>query len=207
MPAHRLGHITASTVSPILTGKGEKLLTGGISYARKLAMERSGLVKIDPDQYGFQGNRATEWGNENEAGALARYEAERFVDITNQQKIAQMGEWVSCTPDGYVGSDGLVEAKCPFNPDKHWEYLVDSEALISDYYDQVQFQLMCTGRAYCDLISFDPRYTAPYDLVIVRIEPDKEWIERCLSRISQVDEVIEETLNIIEASNLRGEAE
>src|SRR5690625_3576916 len=84
MACHNPGYITASTVSPFLTGKNDKLLAGGITAAKKIAMERSGLVDIQNKI--FEGNKYTEWGNEHEADAIRRYEEEQFVTVHGQQE-------------------------------------------------------------------------------------------------------------------------
>ena len=88
MASHNPGYITASTVSPFLTGKGDKLLAGGITAAKKIAMERSRIVSIENDA--FSGNSATEWGNEHDAYDVAErmlkdnaeVEAEAIITIT-----------------------------------------------------------------------------------------------------------------------------
>jgi hypothetical protein len=193
MPSHKLGHWTASTISPILTGKGDSLLVGGVTYAKKIAMERSGIVELDPNQYGFQGNKATEWGLEHESDAIARYETDQFVTVHSQQVGIGSG-YTTATPDGMIADDGILEVKCPYTHEKHWSYLADPDELKADYFDQVQFQLMLSGRKYCDLISYHPHYTQPFDLVIVRITPDTDWQTRCRNRIEQAEQVIREEL-------------
>ena len=194
MAQHNPGYITASTVSPFLTGKGDTLLKGGETAAVKIAMERSGIVTITNEIW--DGNSATEWGNEHEADAILRYEEIEFASVTDQQKGVAEG-WLSCTPDGYVNDDGLVEVKCPYNESVHFGYLLDSVALKDKYYDQVQFQLMLTGRKWCDLVSYHPHYNEPNDIVKVRIEPDPDWVKRCRSRIDQAEAIIEQTLSCL----------
>ena len=139
MANHRPGFITASTVGPFLTGKTGKLIAGGINAARNIAAERERL--IDPEQdNGFSGSIHTEWGNEHEADAIAAYERERMVEVHGQQEVIVQG-WLSCTPDGLIGTDGLVEVKCPSKMENHKENLLRN-AWVSQYFDQVQFQMM-----------------------------------------------------------------
>lgn len=199
MANHRPGFITASTVGPFLTGKTGKLIAGGINAARNIAAERERL--IDPEQdNGFSGSIHTEWGNEHEADAIAAYERERMVEVHGQQDVVVQG-WLSCTPDGLVGADGLVEVKCPSKMENHKENLLRN-AWVSQYFDQVQFQMMLTGRAWCDLISYDPRQAEWAKLHVVRIARDESRIAFIQDRMRQAEAVITEELALIEAVKL-----
>ena len=187
MAQHASGFITASTVGPFLTGKGSDLLKGGITAAKRIAMERSGKVHISNS--GFEGNKYTEWGNEHEADAIQRYEEIRFVTVHGKQ-VGIADGWLSCTPDGYIGADGLIETKCPFMEHIHMDYLLEPDTLKAEYYDQVQFQLMLSNRKWCDLVSYHPHFDDPLDIVYVRIKPDEEWQEKARDRFEQVEKII-----------------
>ena len=193
MASHNYGYITASTVSPFLTGKGDKLLTGGVNSAIGIAKERLSLKGYLEVEEPWQGNDATIWGLANENDALIRYEEHTFSTVTDKQK-GVADDWLSCTPDGYVGEDGLCEVKCPYATKNHMGYLLDPDSLRDQYNDQCQFQLMLTGRDWCDLVSYDPRWKEPLDIVIVRIEPDIEWQDRTRERIRQAEVIITETI-------------
>src|SRR5690606_27016310 len=78
------------------------------------------------------------------------------------------------SPDGLVGDDGLVEIKCP-NTATHIQTLPD-EAIDGKYIKQMQFQMACTGRLWCDYVSFDPRLPAEMQLFIARVERDPKMI-------------------------------
>lgn len=189
MPNHAPGYWTASTISPILTGKGDTLLKGGVTYAQQIALERFGVVDEDS---AFTGNKATEWGNLYESEAISVYEMRNIVDVYDQQVGVKDG-WKSCTPDGYISDNGLLEVKAPFASKNHLLNLIEN-AFVSDYEDQVQFQMMLTGRQWCDLISYDPRFPDSHCLHVVRIEVDTDWQKRCMNRIEQAEEVIAETI-------------
>ena len=194
MAAHNPGYLTASTIGPFLTGKGDTLLKGGETASIEIAKERMSLDGYVQPEEAWGGNDATEWGNQHENDALTRYEEHTFSTVTDKQKGVADG-WLSCTPDGYVGEDGLVEVKCPFTTKVHMGYLLDPDSLQDQYYDQCQFQLMLTGRKWCDLVSYDPRWKEPLDVVVVRIEPDIEWQERARERIRQAEVIITETID------------
>lgn len=189
MADHAPGYITASTVAPFLTGTSDKLLTGGKNAAKKIAAERCGLVRLEPS---FTGNDATEWGLEHEDEAIRRYEEIYFVDVYGRQDVVKDG-WKSCTPDGLVFDEGLVEVKCPYNSLNHMDNLLDN-AWLKDYENQCQFQMMLTGREWVDLISYDPRWKSPLDIHVVRIDVDEEWQKFCRNRLKQAEVIIEETI-------------
>ena len=199
MPSHKPGYITASTVSPLLTGKGDKLLSGGVTHCKKLALERSGIIHpetiLNAD---FQGNYATEWGLEHESDAITLYEQLNFVDVQSSQvQIERPNSWLSCTPDGLVGDNGMVEVKCPHSEYVFLEYLIEPLSLAEQYQDQLQFQLMLSGRKWVDIVAYHPHFIDGRNMVTVRVVPDPEWVKKAESRIAQAEELITEIIKTI----------
>lgn len=74
------------------------------------------------------------------------------------------------SPDGLVGARGLVEVKCPEHA-AHLDTLL-SEKITRDYRVQIQWQLACTGRDWCDYVSWHPDFPAPMQLWVQRVERD-----------------------------------
>ena len=74
------------------------------------------------------------------------------------------------SPDGLVGDDGWLEIKCP-NTATHIEYLLEG-TVPGKYIAQMQWQMACTGRSWCDLVSFDPRLPAELSIHIRRLPRD-----------------------------------
>jgi hypothetical protein len=89
-----------------------------------------------------------------------------------------------------VGDDGLIEIKCP-NTSTHVETLL-SETIAGKYHTQMQWQMACTGRQWCDFVSFDPRMPASMQLWIKRIDRDNK-------RISELEEQVQEFLAELDA--------
>jgi hypothetical protein len=194
MATHNPGYITASTVGPLLTGKTDKLIAGGKTFALQIAFERAEIADLTLNN-SFSGSVHTDWGNEYEDEAIHAYESQKLLEVTDQQKNAKKG-WLSCTPDGYVGKDGLVEIKCPSVMQNHLNNLIREE-WVKQYEDQVQFQMMITGRKWCDLVSYDPRFKDGYRLKVVRIKADPERHEFIMNRVDQAEEIIKEELELI----------
>jgi predicted phage-related endonuclease len=80
------------------------------------------------------------------------------------------------SPDGLVGEDGLLEIKCP-NTATHIETLL-SQSVPGKYNTQMQFQMACTGRQWCDFVSFDNRLPDELQLFVKRVPRDNEFIKQ-----------------------------
>ena len=63
----------------------------------------------------FEGNDATRWGTENEPNALVAYSAHtgNLVEPTGLH-VHKHADWLAGSPDGLIGTEGIVEAKCPY---------------------------------------------------------------------------------------------
>lgn len=168
--AARAGKLTASRIADALA----KTKTGwGASRANlraALVLER--LTGQPSDSYT---NAAMQWGTDTEPQARAAYEFYRDCDVeqvafVGHPRIAMCG----CSPDGYVGGDGLIEIKCPSQA-THLETLLGA-GIDGKYIKQMQWQMACTGRLWCDFASFDPRFPAGMQLHVRRVNRDDTMI-------------------------------
>lgn len=169
----RLGKVTASRLSDVLaSGRGGGESKTREKYKNELIRERLTGKRVE----GYT-NTSMERGTALEPLARAFYEVKNnvFVDqvpFVIHPTISEAG----CSPDGLVGDDGLIEIKIP-NPENHVKALMtDNKELISTYFEQVQWQLACTNRKWCDLISFDPDMPEEFQFSIVKIHRDDLWI-------------------------------
>jgi len=190
----RLGKVTASKIADLMS----KIKSGESAGRKKLKNE---LVRERLTGKRVQGytNAAMERGTALEPLARASYEVKRglFVDqiaFVNHPVISMAG----CSPDGMIGSDGLIEIKCPL-PDNHLEHFInDGKDLVSRYYAQVQFQMACCGvdRKWCDLVSFDPDISEPLQLFIKRIYRDEDFISQAEAEViefnNEVDLIVQQ---------------
>lgn len=167
--AQRIGKVTASRLNDVMA----TLKSGGEAATRKnyraqLIAERLTGTKADSFT-----NSTMQWGVDNEPIARANYEILTGVDVdqvgfVDHPEIPMTG----ASPDGLIGSDGLIEVKCP-NTATHIEYLLSGVAP-SDYHNQMLWQMECTGRTWCDFVSFDPRMPEDMQLFIVRFNRDED---------------------------------
>lgn len=170
--AQRLGRVTASRLVDVLA----KLKTGEAAaranYRAELVAER--LTGKAAESFS---NAAMKWGTDCEPLARAAYEAEFGVLVDEVAMIPHPSiEWAGASPDGLVGSDGLLEIKCP-STKTHIDTLLSGEAP-SQYLPQMFWQMACTGRAWCDFVSFDPRLPADMQMFVQRVPRDNDLIVR-----------------------------
>ncbi len=149
--AMRLGKVTASRVADLMAKTKTGWGASRANYAAQLVCER--LTGVAADTYQ---NDAMRWGVENEPLARAAYEFRTdqtvtMVSFIDHPRIAMSG----ASPDGLVGDKGLVEIKCP-NSATHIDTLLNA-TVPAKYVLQMQWQMACTGREFCDFVSFDPR--------------------------------------------------
>lgn len=143
----RHGKITGSDANDIIN-MGDKIN----DFVRRKAMDRLGLSMT-------MANRATEAmrnGITNEPIALELYEK------TTKQAVEQIGfaeydGWLSdlngycgCSPDGLVGSDGMIEIKCPLEKN----FSANTRSIPKKYRWQMIFNLFVTGRMWCDYVVY-----------------------------------------------------
>lgn len=168
--AVRCGKVTASRVADVIAKTKTGYGASRANYAAELIAER--LTQSTAP--GFT-NAAMQWGTDQEPHARAAYSFLHNVDVeeiafVDHPEIAMSG----ASPDGLVGLDGLVEFKCP-NTATHLDTLL-SETVPGKYITQMQWQMACTGRAYCDFASFDPRLPPSMQLFVKRVERDASLI-------------------------------
>ena len=161
----RLGIPTASEFKRILTPTG-KLSTSRDGYMAELLAEWA----LGEPVTEFGGNDWTERGQALEPDARACYAFQADCEPQHVGFVLRdKGRMCGASPDALVGSDGLLELKCPM-AGKHLLYLARNE-LPLEYVPQVQGQLWITGREWCDFMSYYPSLP-PF---IKRIAPDARF--------------------------------
>lgn len=173
----RLGKVTASRVADVIAKTKTGYSTSRENYMAQLICER---LTGTPTE-GFT-NAAMQWGTETEPKARQAYEAETFTTVVEVAMIAHPSiPNTGASPDGLIGDDGLIEIKCP-NTATHIDTLL-SQKVPSKYNTQMQWQMACTGRQWCDFVSFDPRLPEHLQLFIKRVNRDDSFIKEAEGEI------------------------
>ena len=178
----KAGVPSASSFNKIITSKGEKS-TQTKKYMYRLAGEKiTGMTEETYQSAAMQ------------RGCELEDEARTFYEMTYGKEVKQVGFCIEeglggCSPDGLVDEDGQIEIKCP-SMAVHVGYLLDAK-LPTEYFQQVQGQLLITGRKYCDFISYFPAIK-PF---IIRVKRDEVFLKRLEVELKvfckQLDEIIE----------------
>lgn len=179
--AIRCGKVTASRVADVVAKTKSGVSASRATYMGELIAER--LTGQPAAKFT---NAAMEWGTATEAEARTAYAFYHDADV------AQVGfvdhpviVMTGASPDGLIGGAGLVEIKCP-NTATHIETLL-TKSIPSKYRTQMMWQLACTGRAWCDFVSYDPRMPENMRLFVRRVE-------RCEATISDLEKEVSEFL-------------
>lgn len=186
--AARAGKVTASRVADVIARTKTGPSASRANYAAQLVAERlTGQVEA-----GFS-NAAMQHGTQTEPEARAAYSFREDQDVVeigfvDHPTIAMTG----ASPDGLVGDDGLVEIKCP-NTATHIATLL-SGTVPSKYVTQMMWQMACTGRTWCDFVSYDPRLPEAMRLFVSRVNRDDVMIYELKVEVSAFLAEVERTV-------------
>lgn len=194
----RLGKATASRIADILAKTKSGYSTSRENYCVELALER-----ITGARQEFYTNDAMKWGTETEPLARAAYEAHTGAIVDEVAMIDHPTiEMAGASPDGCIDDDGLLEVKCP-NSATHMKTLL-SKKPDGKYITQMTWQMACTGRKWCDFVSFDPRFPEHLRLFITRIHRDEAATQAMESEVAlfltEVDAMVQQLNNMREAA-------
>jgi putative phage-type endonuclease len=194
--AARCGKVGASRMGDLMARTKSGWGASRANYAAELIAER--LTGCPAEKYK---NAAMTWGTEHEAEARALYEflndcEVRTVGLVTHPSIAN----ALASPDGLVGEDGLVEFKCP-NTSTHIETLLGG-AIDKRYVLQMAWQMACTGRAWCDFCSYDPRLPAEMQMHVTRVKRDDDMIRELQHEVTLFLKEVDETVDKLRAKYL-----
>jgi len=166
----RCGKVTASRVADVVAKTKSGYSASRDNYMAQLVCER--MTGKPAESFT---NAAMQWGTEQEPFARAAYESHADVLVEQVGLILHPRiEGSGASPDGLVGLFGLVEIKCP-NTATHIQTLLDQK-VPEKYNIQMQWQMACTQRQWCDFVSFDPRMDEGLQLFVKRVELDTQMV-------------------------------
>jgi putative phage-type endonuclease len=196
--AARLGNVTASRIADVMATTKSGPAASRKNYMMELLCQRlTGRC-----EEGFV-SEAMKRGEEMEAIARSAYEVEMGVMVIETGLVMHpSGIAFGASPDGLVGNDGLIEIKVP-NTATHVEFLRTGTP-DTRYLWQMAAQMECTGRAWCDFVSFDDRLPEELQYKRVRIERDEQRIAEMMAGITsflaELDKIEHEMKTMMEAA-------
>ena len=161
----RRGKLTASNLGAAL---------GQVSY-----VSRATAFRRATGQERFQGNDATQWGNDNEANGITDYQTltGNLVQATGLH-VHPHQTWLAGSPDGFVGDEGMIEVKCPYYFRKGGRL---HRTIPPHYYMQVNALLEITNREWCDYVCWAPEE----GMVVYRVKRDPQLFDFLLTYYGQ----------------------
>jgi putative phage-type endonuclease len=185
----RIGKVTASRVADVIAKTKTGYSATRDNYMAQLVCER--LTGQKGDSFS---NAAMQHGTETEPLARLSYEVTQNVLVDEVGFVPHPSiEMAGASPDGLVGDDGLLEIKCP-NTATHIETLL-SQIVPGKYNTQMQFQMACTGRQWCDFVSFDNRLPEELQLFVKRVPRDTVFIRLIEAEIIQFLAELDDKIN------------
>ena len=192
--SERLGKVTASRVADLMATTKSGAAASRTNYMMELLCQR--LTGNREEGYI---NAAMQRGTDLEPFARIAYEANEGCDVTEVGFVLHPTiEHFGCSPDGLIGDDGLIEIKCP-NTAQHVEFLRTGKP-DGKYIKQMMAQMSCTGRKWCDFVSYDDRMPEPLQYKRVRVERDDNLIlimeTEIVAFLGELDRLVEEMRNL-----------
>lgn len=187
----RAGKFTGSRFADLMATTRSGPSASRANLIVTLALE---ILTGEPEQT-YQ-NDAMRRGTELEPFARGAYEA-HTGELVEQVAFVEHPTmpYVGVSPDGLLGTDGLIEIKCHASQAKHLAALRDGSHA-AEYRWQIQGQLWVTGRHWCDAVSFDPRFPVGLQLAIHRVERDEKAIiqlqDACIAAHVEVQSIVTE---------------
>lgn len=175
----RLGCVTASRTADVMSKTKSGDSARRANYMAQLITERlTGQVSES-----FT-SAAMQWGTDTEPQARAAYEfytgeSVEETGFVTHPTIAYFG----ASPDGLVGDAGLIEIKCP-NTATHIDTLL-AEKVPTKYVTQMHVQMICTGRDWCDFVSYDPRLPPDMSFWMQRVDRNDDLCDQIETEVSK----------------------
>lgn len=196
----RCGRVTASRIADLMAKTKTGWGAARANYKAQLLTERL-TGEVAPS---FS-NSAMQWGTETEPQARDAYQFLTMDTVVETGFVIHPDiEDAGASPDGLIGERGLIEIKCP-NTATHIETL-KSEKIADKYVKQMQWQMACTGRAWCDFMSFDPRLPEELQVWIKRVERDDEMIAEIESAVRDFLAELQSDIDTLKSKYMKEDA-
>ena len=153
---------------------------------KKIIEER---ITGNPCESKWNGNYYTDRGLKFEDDAADNFELSTFTK-THKIGLVEMNDWVVSSPDRLIGDKRLLQIKCPIFSTQ-LDYL-EIKGIPTNYYKQMQFELMVTERESNIFYSYCP----PLPSIQIETNRDetliKEIQDKLVIAINEVQDRIEQ---------------
>lgn len=144
-------------------------------------------------------NAAMQWGTATEPFARAAYEFRTDASVMEVGLVRHPRiKGTHASPDGLVGDDVMLEIKCPQTA-THIATLRGG-SIPGKYVTQMQWQLCCAERDYCDFVSFDPRMPEHMRFFVKRLNRNDVLIAQMEKDVATFLAEVDETIAALNAA-------
>lgn len=188
----RCGLVTASRCADVvaMTKKGEEKAERAHYRAELICEILTGVP------YPRHVTREMQWGIDQEPDARVAYELECSVLVETCGFVVHPDiDRFGCSPDGFVGEDGMVQFKCP-TTSTHLGWILGGKIPI-EHGPQMLAELSCNPtRHWCDFVSYDPRMPEHLQLFVRRMERNcvEQFLEMLERNVAQFNSEIADVM-------------
>lgn len=201
----RAGRLTASRARDMLA----TIKTGEAAARRDLRLQIVCERLTGEPQDGDYVNADMQRGIDLEGAAFNAYEAITGQMATRCGFVAHNELLIGCSPDGVLEDfGGILELKVPRSA-THLSYL-RAGGVPPEHLPQLLHALWVTGAAFCDFLSFDPRFPEHLQTFYVRVERDQKQIDdyekKALAFLAEVERDVQAVKTMADVSSVLKEA-
>jgi len=188
----RLGMITSSKCSIWMSegrAKDDKYSVQCIRYLYSRIAE----LLIGSAHMAGTGAAAISWGEdfEEEAFNLYKKKIKRKKVSVRKTGFIKFNDYAGGSPDGTVGTKGILEIKCPYDPTNHVMTMATGLPYEDKHNAQIQCNILFTGSQFCDFVTYDPRIRDPkLKMTINRIKADPAYHNKIIERLEDLIKII-----------------
>lgn len=189
----RLGKLTASNMWKAM----DYTKTGQPTAARKKYLRDVVAERMTDIIVPHFVTLAMQWGVDMQASAIEAFEEEAGFVVQPEAffEHALLSNF-GATPDGLIGTNVVLEVKCPETA-THIEYLEYREIPLAYQY-QMTAQVLCCPRADQGVfVSFDPRIGKSARLLILEYTPTQEMLDKTITGASKFLHEVEQLFDRI----------
>ena len=195
----RLGVLTGSRAAAAFT----RLAKGGWAKSRESVMYELLAEQLTGQREEIYVNKDMQWGRDYEC------DARRMYEVCSGNMVDECGlilhptiDGLGASPDGLVETDGALELKCP-KTTTHLKYIC-AGVVPEEYIFQMDTELVCAQRKWCDFVSFDPRILQLEQMYFcVRYQPSAEYLAAfendCRVFIAELDALKGKITGVVDA--------
>jgi hypothetical protein len=180
----------AACGEPVIAHEILKPSSQAEAYMHKLLAEWYFGAPLEDPETQYQ-SAWMERGAALEDQAVKSYEFETGLETEKVGFISTDDGMVGCSPDRLVGADGILEIKCP-SPPIHMGYMV-KRSVDSDYWAQIQGQMLIAGRAWVDIESYCP----PFPTVIIRVPRDDQYASLLVVQLAEFVHAMQQARTLV----------